>query len=179
MELSTSWESGVFDKGNLIPRLAELLRARHVDFCVIGDQAANAHTESGVSFELDLILEPEGFETVEQELEEQFIVQRASGFYSVNAPRSSLRVQIRTDSRYQAFVSRAVQRGVFGTMLPVAQLEDVLQDKLWSALDSSQSGPKRSKDMADIGRLLEVSPHLRSLVPATILSKLGYIDLAD
>jgi len=57
-------------------------------------------------------------------------------------------------------------------MMPVAKLEDVLQGKIWAALDPTQRGSKRQKDLADIARLLEAHPDLGDRVPAEILAKL-------
>lgn len=50
--------------------------------------------------------------------------------------------------------------------------EDVLQGQVWAVLDPSQRPSKRQKDLADIARLLESYPDLRSLVPAEVLARL-------
>ena len=57
-------------------------------------------------------------------------------------------------------------------MLPVAQPEDVLQGKVWAALDPTQRPSKRQKDLADIARLLEAYPALREQVPPELLARL-------
>jgi hypothetical protein len=41
-----------------------------------------------------------------------------------------------------------------------------------AALDADRRQSKRQKDRADIARIIEVSPELRSRVPAELLSKL-------
>lgn len=56
--------------------------------------------------------------------------------------------------------------------LPVANLNDLRQGKLWTKQDSARRASKRQKDLADIARLIEAYPHLRSRVPANILSRL-------
>ena len=56
--------------------------------------------------------------------------------------------------------------------LPVASVEDVLQGKIWAALDSERRGSKRQKDLADIVRILENYPQYRSQVPQEILKRL-------
>lgn len=66
----------------------------------------------------------------------------------------------------------AAERDVLGRWLPVASLEDILQGKVWTVSDSSLMTSKRQKDLADIARLLEAYPHLRSRVPAKIFSRL-------
>jgi hypothetical protein len=70
------------------------------------------------------------------------------------------------------FVGAAVEREVLGLRLPVARLEDVLQGKVWAAQDPARRPSKRQKDLADISRLLEAYPGLRSSVPEDILSRL-------
>ena len=83
-----------------------------------------------------------------------------------------LRAQIQTDPRYFAFVDRAAPRDILGVRLPVARLEDVLHGKIWAVTDASRRPSKRQKDLADIARLLEVYPELRSQVPADVAAKL-------
>ena len=56
--------------------------------------------------------------------------------------------------------------------LPVARIEDILQGKIWAAMDADRRQSKRQKDLADIARILEVSPSLRSRVPGELLAKL-------
>jgi len=85
---------------------------------------------------------------------------------------SDLRVQIQTDPRYAPFVGRTVMREVLGPRLPVASLEDLLEGKLWAVTDATRRPSKRQKDLADIARLIEVYPALRTQVPAEVLAKL-------
>ncbi len=61
---------------------------------------------------------------------------------------------------------------MLGLTLPVAKVEDVLRGKVWAAQDPERRASKRQKDLADIARLLEGYPNLRSLVPQEILSRL-------
>ena len=61
---------------------------------------------------------------------------------------------------------------VLGLELPVASLEDVLQGKVWAALDPQRRGSKRQKDLADIARLIEAYPELRAQVPPEVLARL-------
>ena len=63
-------------------------------------------------------------------------------------------------------------REVLAIRLPVASTEDVLQGKVWAALDPTRRPSKRQKDLADIARLLEAYPGLRGRVPAEILARL-------
>ena len=50
----------------------------------------------------------------------------------------------------------------------MAQLEDLLQGKVWAALEPGRRVSKRKKDLLDITRLLEGYPELRERVPAEI-----------
>lgn len=61
---------------------------------------------------------------------------------------------------------------VLGLALPVASLTDTLQGKVWAATDPEQRASKRQKDLADIARLLEAYPALRTRVPAELLARL-------
>jgi len=90
----------------------------------------------------------------------------------IGVPGSDLRVQIQTDERYGTFVERAELRSVLGLKLPVASLEDVLQGKIWAVLDRERRGSKQQKDLADIARILEKYPHLRTRVPQEVLDRL-------
>lgn len=85
---------------------------------------------------------------------------------------SDLRVQVQTDPRYGGFVPRASRRSVLGLVLPVAAVEDVLQGKVWAALDPGRRASKRQKDLADIARLIEAYPALRANVPEAVLTRL-------
>ncbi len=97
-----------------------------------------------------------------------------SGRPSVNLsdPGSDVRVQLQTDPRYAAFPERAETRNLLGMMLPIARLEDVVQGKVWAALDPTRRSSKRQKDLAGLSRLLEAYPHLRGAIPQELLDRL-------
>ena len=125
-----------------------------------------------VSLDLDLVVAVDQLETTEALLRERFTVERLAHSIHVSLAGSDLRVQIQTDPRYFAFVRDAADREVLGLRLPVARLEDVLQGKLWEALDPERRASKRQKDLADVSRLLEAYPHLRDRVPPEVLQRL-------
>jgi Nucleotidyl transferase AbiEii toxin, Type IV TA system len=58
------------------------------------------------------------------------------------------------------------------TRLPVARVEDLLDGKVWAAMDPRRRPSKRQKDLADIARLLEAFPALRERVPGEVLARL-------
>jgi hypothetical protein len=105
-------------------------------------------------------------------LSRQFEVKEFPHSLNVASKDSDLRVLIQTDPRYAGFVAGAEDREVLGLNLRVASLEDLMRGKVWAALDPSRRGSKRQKDLADIARLLEAYPALRTLVPDEILARL-------
>ncbi|HRA21408.1 MAG TPA: hypothetical protein PLZ56_13270, partial [Anaerolineae bacterium] len=74
--------------------------------------------------------------------------------------------------RNPQFVDRASRRMVLGMDLPVARVEDLLDGKVWAAMDPSRRPSKRQKDLADIARLIEAYPALRAALPPEILERL-------
>ncbi|MCK6583329.1 MAG: hypothetical protein L6Q49_09555 [Anaerolineales bacterium] len=160
------------DHSNLLENLIALLRDRDIQFCVIGGQAVNAYVEPLVSLDLDLVVAVHQIERVESLLEKQFTVKRFPHSLNISIPGSDVRVQVHTDARYASFLERASTRTVLGMELPVANVEDVLQGKVWAVSDTERRGSKRQKDLADIARILESYPNLRSKVPQEILSRL-------
>lgn len=172
MQALTFWKTITMDTANLLELLIRFLRAQGIRFCVIGGQAVNAYVEPLVSLDLDLAVAVESLDDLEKRLAEHFQVRRFPHSLNISLPASDLRVQIQTDERYRAFVDNASEAEVLGVKLPVARLEDVLQGKIWAALDPERRGSKRQKDLADIARLIERYPHLREKVPAEILARL-------
>ncbi len=172
MHALTFWKTITMDAANLLETLIAFLHREGVRFCVIGGQAVNAYVEPLVSLDLDIAVAVESMEELEKRLAERFNVKRFLHSLNVSLPDSDLRVQIQTDERYRAFVERASERDVLGMKLPVASLEDVLQGKIWAALDTERRGSKRQKDLADIARILESYPHLRSQIPPEISMRL-------
>jgi len=92
---------------------------------------------------------------------------------NIGCPGSDLRIQVQTDPRYQPFLARARKKSVLGYEMPVARIEDVLQGKIWAALDETRRPSKRQKDLADILRLIETRAALKRKIPAALKSKLS------
>ena len=172
MQALTFWKTITMDHSNLLENLISLLNEQGIRFCVIGGQAVNAYVEPLVSLDLDLAIAVDQLEQVEALLESHFDLKRFPHSLNVAVSGSDLRVQIQTYERYSSFVEQAVVRTVLGLELPVASVENVLQGKVWAALDPQRRGSKRQKDLADIARILEKYPNLRAQVPQDIRSRL-------
>ncbi len=172
MQALQFWKLVTMDKADFIVELTDLLRTEGIKHAVIGGQAVNAYAEPLVSLDLDLAVAVEDLEKAEALLRAHFKVERFPHSLNVSQSGSDLRVQIQTDPRYSDFVARAAPRDVLGLTLPVADVRDVLQGKIWAAQDRDRRPSKQAKDRLDIMRLLERYPELRSLVPDDILSRL-------
>lgn len=172
MQALAYWKAVTQDRSDFLDEFLELLVKNGILYAVIGGQGVNAYAEPLVSLDLDVAIATEDLDRVERLLSERFRVEKFPHSINVNAAGSQLRVQLQTDPRYAAFVTRATPREVLGVTLQVAAVEDVLQGKVWAFLDEQRRGTKRQKDLADIGRLIEAYPHLRSRVPAKVLNRL-------
>ncbi len=172
MRSSTYWKAVLLDRDNFLERVLEFLKHSGVRFCVIGGTGVNAYAYPVVTEDLDIVVAAEEIETLESNLSGDFKVRRFAHSINVSAPPSKLQVQIQTDPRYFGFVDRAETRTVMDFQLPVANIEDILQGKIWAATDTGRRQSKRQKDLADIARIIEVAPELRSRVPAELLSKM-------
>lgn len=172
MMASAFWKAVLVDRGNLLERFLAFLQESGVRYCVIGGTGVNAYAYPVVTQDLDIVVAGIELERLERSLASEFTVERFPHSINVTAPDSKLRVQIQTDPRYAEFIDRATMRDVMDFELPVARIEDLLQGKVWAALDTTRRPSKQLKDLSDIARILEVSPHLRSRVPPEILTKI-------
>lgn len=171
MKASTFWKTVTMDRSDLLGRIVKLLADLRIRYCVIGGQAVNAYAEPLVSLDLDLVVATDQIGVLRRALSGL----RVEEFpHSINIAQegSDLRVQIQTDPRYAEFVERAQPLDVLGTTLMVASVEDLLQGKVWAAMDTSRRPSKRQKDLADISRLLDLYPQLRERVPGELLDRL-------
>jgi hypothetical protein len=172
MQALAYWKAVTQDRSDFLDEFLSHLVENHIRYCVIGGQGVNAYAEPLVSLDLDVAVATEDLVLVERLLSARFRIEHFEHSLNVSAAGSQLRVQIQTDPRYSAFVSRATPREVLGITLQVAAVEDVLQGKLWAFLDETRLGTKRQKDLADIRRLIEAYPHLRERVPPEVLDRL-------
>ena len=166
------WKTVTVDTTDFLDRFLALLAEHGIRYCAIGGQAVNAYADPVVSLDLDLVVAVDQLAEAERLLRERFAVERFEHSLNVSEPGSDLRIQLQTDPRYFPLVERSTMREVLGVRLPVARIEDVLQGKIWAALESGRRPSKRQKDLADIARLLEIRPDLRQQVPPEILARL-------
>ena len=160
------------DQTNLLEQLISMLAEHEIQYCVIGGQAINAYVEPLVSLDLDIVIAFRQLDQAVELLNQHFVVERFPHSLNLSLSGSDLRVQIQTDERYASFVERASQREVLGLALPVADLRDILQGKVWAVQDPQRRGSKRQKDLADIARILEKYPELSERVPQTLRARL-------
>lgn len=172
MQSFTFWKAVLVDRDNLLDGFLEFLRSSGARYCLIGGAGINSYAYPVVTEDLDIVVAAEQIEMLESSLSRRFTVKRFPHSINVSAPGSKLQVQIQTDERYFDFVSRATEREVMDYRLPVARIEDLLQGKLWAAVDATRRPSKQLKDLSDIARILEVAPELRARVPAEILAKI-------
>ena len=172
MQALTFWKTITMDHANLLEELISLLEEHGIQYCVIGGQAINAYVEPLVSLDLDIVIAFRQLDQATGILNQQFSLERFPHSLNVSLAGSDLRVQIQTDERYAQFVERASRREVLGLELPVADLRDILQGKIWAVEDPQRRGSKRQKDLADIARIIEKYPELREQVPQEIRSRL-------
>lgn len=149
-----------------------LLKKNRVSFCVIGGLAVNAYTEPVVSLDLDVVIAADKLEVIIPLLQKHYKVKKYPHSLNITKPGSDIRIQIQTDARYQLFIKGARYKNVLGYHLPVAGIEDVLQGKIWAAVDKKRRPSKRQKDLADIMRLVEEQRTLKAVIPAELRKQL-------
>ncbi|MEK6571133.1 MAG: nucleotidyl transferase AbiEii/AbiGii toxin family protein [Bacteroidota bacterium] len=152
----------------VLRRILDLLKKARARYCVIGDLAVNAYVEPVVSLDLDIVVITDGLDTFLTMAQRIFKVERYQHSINLKAKQSDLRIQVQLDQRYQDFISRALRKKVLGQQMKVAALEDVFQGKLWAYSDKQRRMSKRQKDLADIYRLVESYPHLKSMLPKSL-----------
>ena len=143
-----------------------------VAYCVIGGLAVNAYAEPVVSLDLAIVVVAEDIDRVCNALGKFFKVEQFAHSVNLNSSKSDLRIQLQTDSRYQAFIQRAMPHQVLGYDMRVASVEDVLKGKIWAYSDEQRRKSKRQKDLADILRLIEAYPDLEASLPDSIRKKI-------
>ena len=130
-------------------------------YCLIGGLAVNCYVEPVYTLDADIVVISANLDRV------------ASHSLNASAPRSDLRIQFITDTRYQAFLERANDAEVLGVSACVASLQDVAQGKLWAYSDPTRRLSKRKKDELDLIRLAEAYPKLLPLYPPELVKEIS------
>ncbi len=99
-------------KSDVIQVFLDTLARLNVDYCVIGGLAVNAYAEPVVS--LDLVIAADNAEKVCETVAGVFKVERFPHSVNLASDQSDLRIQLRTNSRYQDFLGGATVRQVLG-----------------------------------------------------------------
>ncbi|MCP4681639.1 MAG: hypothetical protein GY864_04840 [Desulfobacterales bacterium] len=159
-------------KEDIIQIFLDALSTSNANYCVIGGLAVNAYVEPVVSLDLDIIVAVENIEATCKTVEAHFKIERFAHSMNLSSDKSDLRIQLQTDPRYQDFIGRAASQTVLGYQMKVANVEDVLQGKIWAYSDEQRRKSKRQKDLADIMRLIEEYPYLTELIPASIKERI-------
>jgi hypothetical protein len=153
----------------IVARLLE----RHGPWCLIGGLAVNCYVEPVYTIDADVVVAAQNLGAIAEEL-------TATGFrleqfaHSLNAkkPPGQLNVQFTQDDRYQSFIARAKPHEVLGQTVPVAELRDIVQGKVWAWSDPERRSTKRKKDELDLMRIAEAFPKLRSEFPREIIDQI-------
>jgi hypothetical protein len=159
-------------KSDFLQEFLDILKKNQIQFCALGGLAVNAYAEPVVSLDLDIIVLSEKLDSLLLILRKQYSITEYPNSINITDPSSDLRIQIQTDPRYQSFISRANLKEVLGYNIPVALIEDVLQGKIWAAMDETRRASKRQKDLSDILRLVENRGDLISFIPEPLKKRL-------
>lgn len=155
-------------KVDILQLFLELLNENKIDYCAIGGLAVNAYVEPVVSLDLDIVIAANAMDKLSNAAKKIFTIKKFEHSLNLKSPKSDLRIQIQTDSRYQPFIRKSKNKKIMGYDMRVAALEDVLQGKIWAYSDEQRRRSKRQKDLADIFRLVEAYPHLEHLLSESL-----------
>jgi len=160
-------------KKDIIQEILDTLNANNIDYCVIGGLAVNAYVEPVVSLDLDIVVVIDGINQLIESIRNRFRVDEFPHSINLGSADSDIRIQIQTDERYQDFIKRASIKDIMGYQMSVASLEDVVTGKVWAYSDEQRRGSKRQKDLADIMRIIESFPELKSQLPESLMERIN------
>lgn len=158
---------------DIIQEILDLMNKNSIEYCVIGGLAVNAYVEPVVSLDLDIVVIVDGLDKLIESTRDKFKIENFPHSINLGSKDSDIRIQFQTDERYQDFINRSSIKNVMGYQMHVASLEDVLTGKAWAYLDEHRRGSKRQKDLADIMRIIESFPELKSKLPEPIIEKIN------
>lgn len=139
--------------------VAEILD-RHGPWCLIGGLAVNCYVEPVYTVDADIVVASKNLDRTRENLARD------------KNDHSQLQIHFAQDPRYQDFLGRTRPREVLGRTVPVADLKDIVQGKVWAWSDGQRRLSKRKKDELDLIRIGDVYPELRRDMPREIVSQL-------
>ena len=160
-------------KKDIIQEIIDALNTNNIEYCVIGGLAVNAYVEPVVSLDLDIVVIVDGIDKLIGSIRDKFKIEKFPHSINLGSMDSDIRIQIQIDERYQDFIKRASVKDVMGYQMSVASLEDIVTGKVWAFLDEQRRGSKRQKDLADIMRIIESFPELKSQLPESLIKKIN------
>lgn len=169
------WKAVVQDKSDFLERVVALLADHGIRYCVIGGVGVNAYADPIVTEDLDIVVAADDLTRVRALLEAEFRVREFAHSFNAYDPGSRLQLQVQLHPDVPDAVDRAQERDVMDLRLPVASPRDLIVMKSEAALEPSRRASKRLKDAADIRRLIDAFPELRTLVPDA-LTPLVFLD---
>jgi hypothetical protein len=160
-------------RSDIVQILLDIIAETASPYCVIGGLAVNAYVEPVVSLDVDIVIAVKDVEATCRAAQRRGLkVEPFEHSLNISSPQSDLRIQLQTDPRYQEFIPRADLRSVLGYKMYVANLDDVLQGKVWAYADQTRRRSKRQKDLADILRIIEMYPSLKVKLPPSLQEEL-------
>lgn len=160
-------------KKDIIQEIIDLMNQNSIEYCVIGGLAVNAYVEPVVSLDLYIVVVVDGIDKLIESTKDKFKIEKFPHSINLGSKDSDVRIQLQTDKRYQDFIKKAAVKSIMGYQMKVASLEDVLNGKVWAYLDLKRRGSKRQKDLADIMRIIESFPELKSKLPESIIENIN------
>jgi len=160
-------------KKDIIQEIIDALNDNHIEYCVIGGLAVNAYVEPVVSLDLYIVVIVDGIDKLIETIRGKFRIEKFPHSINLRSKDSDVRIQIQTDERYQDFIKRASIKDIMGYQMSVASLEDIVTGKVWAYSDEQRRGSKRQKDLADIMRIIESFPELKSKLPKSIIERIN------
>ncbi len=161
------------DKKDIIQEIIDLMNQNNMEYCVIGGLAVNAYVEPVVSLDLDIVVIVDAIDKLIEITKDNFKIEKFPHSINLGSKDSDIRIQLQTDTRYQDFIKNASIKNILGYKMKVALLEDVLTGKVWAYSDTKRRGSKRQKDLADIMRIIESFPELKSNLPESIVDRIN------
>ena len=160
-------------ESDIIQILLDIIAETASPYCVIGGLAVNAYVEPVVSLDVDIVIAVKNVEATRRAAERRGLkVEQFENSVNISSPQSDLRIQLRTDPRYQEFIPGAELKDVLGYKMYVANLGDVLRGKVWAYADQARRRSKRQKDLADILRIIEIYPQFKAKLPLSLQEEL-------